>query len=137
MQEAHISDFSSLNSRAILGRSNTVDVLRVGGFIVTTGGGIGCIVWGIASGRMTVAFSAMCLFVLVGLVMFIFQFMRVPIASVAEDGLMCTIAPRSEQTVGTQVTFMFVGNAMHMKFASTSSLTRTTRLWRIRGGNSQ
>ena len=37
---------------------------------------------------------------------------------------MCTIAPRNEQTVGTQVTSMFVGNAVHMKFASTSSLTR-------------
>lgn|SRR6476659_9372226 len=71
MQEAHISDFSSLNSRAILRRSNAFYALRVGGFIVTTGGGTGCIVWGIAGGRMSVAFAAMCLFVFAGLVMFV------------------------------------------------------------------
>ena len=71
MQEAHISDFASLNSRAVLRRSSTFYVLRAGGFIVTTGGGIGCIVWGIASGRIAIAFAAMCLFVFAGLVMFI------------------------------------------------------------------
>ena len=37
---------------------------------------------------------------------------------------MCTIASMSARTVGTQVTSMFVGNAMRMKFVSTLSLTR-------------
>lgn len=59
--------------RAILRRSKAFYALRIGGFIVTTCGGLACMIWGIATGQMTTAFVAMCLCVLIGLVAFVFS----------------------------------------------------------------
>jgi hypothetical protein len=71
MQEAHVADFSNLELRALLQHSKTFYALRIGGFIVTTCGGLSCMIWGISTGRYTAGFVAMGLCVLVGLAMFI------------------------------------------------------------------
>ena len=74
MQEASVSDFINFKNQPILQRSRLFYVCRIGGFLLSTVGGLGFMSWGMATGRMENAFVGMLLMVLASLPMFILSY---------------------------------------------------------------